>query len=142
MSFIKKQKAGFYITVLTLISMVVSMVFYLINCRTEYFSKTGVSGGIILCLIIAVVLDLAYVICSNRLGQQKCFDIFPIASGMILMIAFVLFLNERVSSIATIMSFQKSAQTMSDLSSAIVAMAACFIAALLNMMGSFFKVLK
>ena len=39
MSFIKKQSAGFYFTALSVIAAVVGMIFYLINCNTEYFRK-------------------------------------------------------------------------------------------------------
>ena len=93
-------------------------------------------------LSVAAVLEIAYIIGSGRADLKKYFDLIPIISGMILMIAFVLLLNVRVSSIATILSFQKNAQTMADLSSAIAAMAACIIAAILNMAGAFFKVSK
>ena len=58
------------------------------------------------------------------------------------MAAFALFLVARVSSIATILSFEKNAQTMSDLTSAIVGMVTCFLAAIFNIAGSFCKVVK
>ena len=117
---LKKQTAGFYISLLTVLTTVISIIFYLINCKTEYFANYG----------------------SNKKEMKKYFEIFPIIGGAVLMIAFVLFLNARVSSIATILSFQKNAQTMSDLSSAIAAMGCCFAAAVFNMIGAFFKVVK
>ena len=142
MNYIKKQAAGFYITLLTLLATVVSIISYLVNCKTQYFANLGISGGIIVLLAVAAVLEIAYIAGSGKADLKKYFELIPIISGMILMIAFVLFLNARVSSIATILSFQKNAQTMADLSSAIVAMAACIIAAILNMTGAFFKVSK
>lgn len=142
MSNIKKMAAGFYITLLTVLATVVSAIFYLVNCNTQYFANLGINGGIVVLLAVAAVLEIAYIIGSGRADLKKYFDLIPIISGMILMIAFVLLLNVRVSSIATILSFQKNAQTMADLSSAIAAMAACIIAAILNMAGAFFKVSK
>lgn len=142
MSNIKKKAAGFYITLLTVLATVVSAIFYLVNCNTQYFANLGINGGIVVLLAVAAVLEIAYIIGSGRADLKKYFDLIPIISGMILMIAFVLLLNVRVSSIATILSFQKNAQTMADLSSAIAAMAACIIAAILNMAGAFFKVSK
>ena len=142
MSNIKKKAAGFYITLLTVLATVVSAIFYLVNCNTQYFANLGINGGIVVLLAVAAVLEIAYIIGSGRANLKKYFDLIPIISGMILMIAFVLLLNVRVSSIATILSFQKNAQTMADLSSAIAAMAACIIAAILNMAGAFFKVSK
>lgn len=142
MSNIKKKAAGFYITLLTVLATVVSAIFYLVNCNTQYFANLGINGGIVVLLAVAAVLEIAYIIGSGRADLKKYFDLIPIISGIILMIAFVLLLNVRVSSIATILSFQKNAQTMADLSSAIAAMAACIIAAILNMAGAFFKVSK
>lgn len=142
MSNIKKMGAGFYITLLTVLATVVSTIFYLVNCKTQYFANIGINVGIVVLLIVAAVLEIAYIIGGSRADLKKYFDLSPIICGMILMIAFVLLLNARVSSIATILSFQKNAQTMADLSSAIVAMAACIIAAILNMAGAFFKVSK
>lgn len=139
---LKKQTAGFYISLLTVLTTVISIIFYLINCKTEYFANYGMNGWIVICLIIAAAIEVAYILGSNKKEMKKYFEIFPIIGGAVLMIAFVLFLNARVSSIATILSFQKNAQTMSDLSSAIAAMGCCFAAAVFNMIGAFFKVVK
>lgn len=142
MNFIKKQAAGAYVTVLTLISTIVSIAAYLVNCKTQYFANLGISGGIVIALLIAAVLEIIYVTGSGREDLKKYFDLIPVICGMILMIALLLLINARVASIATILSFQKNAQTMADMSSAVVAIAACAIAAVFNMIGSFFKVSK
>ena len=142
MNFLKKQAVGFYLTVLTVVLAVASVVSYLINCGTDYFSKMENHFGLVVCLLIAVVLDIIYIAGVNKKGPEKYFDAVPVVCGVLFMAAFALFLVARVSSIATILSFEKNAQTMSDLTSAIVGMVTCFLAAIFNIAGSFCKVVK
>ena len=137
MSFIKKQSVGFYFAALAVIAAVVATVFYLINCNTAYFSNLGVNAVIVGCLIVAIVLELVYIIGYNKVGVSLVMDVLPLVCGALMMVAFA-----RVNSIATILSFERNAQTMSDLSSAIIGMICCFVAILLNIIGSYFKVVK
>ena len=139
MSFIKKQSVGFYFAALAVIAAVVATVFYLINCNTAYFSNLGVIVG---CLIVAIVLELVYIIGYNKVGVSFVMDVLPLVCGALMMVAFAQFITARVNSIATILSFERNAQTMSDLSSAIIGMICCFVAILLNIIGSYFKVVK
>lgn len=74
MNFLKKQAAGFYITVLTVVLAVASVVSYLINCGTDYFSKMENHFGLVVCLLIAVVLDIIYIAGVNKKGPEKYFD--------------------------------------------------------------------
>ena len=91
---------------------------------------------------MAILLELVYIIGYNKAGASLVVDVLPVVSGALLMVAFAQFITARVNSIATILSFERNAQTMSDLSSAIVGMICCFVAILLNIIGSFFKVVK
>lgn len=143
MSFIKKQSLGFYFAALAVIAAVVATVFYLINCNTAYFSNLGVNAVIVGCLIVAIVLELVYIIGCNKVGVSFVMDVLPLVCGALMMVAFAQFITARVNnSIATILSFERNAQTMSDLSSAIIGMICCFVAILLNIIGSYFKVVK
>ena len=142
MSFIKKQSVGFYFAALAVIAAVVATVFYLINCTTAYFSNLGVNAVIVGCLIVAIVLELVYIIGYNKVGVSLVMDVLPLVCGALMMVAFAQFITARVNSIATILSFERNAQTMSDLSSAIIGMICCFVAILLNIIGSYFKVVK
>lgn len=135
MSFIKKQSVGFYFAALAVIAAVVATVFYLINCNTAYFSNLGVNAVIVGCLIVAIVLELVYIIGYNKVGVSLVMDVLPLVCGALMMVAFAQFITARVNSIATILSFERNAQTMSDLSSAIIGMICCFVAILLNYIG-------
>ena len=113
MSFIKKQSVGFYFAALAVIAAVVANVFYLINCNTAYFSNLGVNAVIVGCLIVAIVLELVYIIGYNKVGVSFVMDVLPLVCGALMMVAFAQFITARVNSIATILSFERNAQTMS-----------------------------
>ena len=82
------------------------------------------------------------VIGSNTMGQNRILDLIPVVSGVLLMVAFMLFISARVAGIASIMSFERNASTMSDMMSAVAGIVLCFLAVIFNIVGSFFKVVK
>ena len=43
MNFLKKQSAGFYLAAITTVFAIAGLVFYYINCNTDYFGNLGVS---------------------------------------------------------------------------------------------------
>ena len=133
MNFIKKQAAGFYLMLLALILGTAGIVFYVINCNTAYFSNLGISWGVVGCLVAGVVLEILFVA-----GQ----DILPILAGVLLMAGFVFFVRLRVNSIATILSFERNAQTMADLSSAIIGMGCTLAAVIMTIISSFFRTVR
>lgn len=142
MSFLKKQSIGFYLTILTVILAVVGIIAYFINCNTAYFINFGVDGRIVSFGIIAIVLHIAFILGSEVLGSRKILDILPVASTVLLVITLVLFISSRANSIAAIMTFDKNAQTMSDLSSALVGIGVYLVAVIFSIISSFFKIVK
>ena len=80
-------------------------------------------------------------------GQEKspempALDILPILAGVLLMAGFVFFVRLRVNSIATILSFERNAQTMADLSSAIIGMGCALAAVIMTIISSFFRTVR
>lgn len=142
MDFMKKQAAGFYMTLLTVILAAAGFIFYLINCHTSYFSNRGTDGKIIAFLAGAIILELLFIMGSEVTGSQRFLDILPVISCILLVLVFVAFLGSRVAGIASIMTFENNAKTMSDLSSALTGLVCCFLAMVLSMVSSFFKVVK
>lgn len=142
MSFLKKQSVGFYFIILTVILAAAGTIAYVINSGTDYFSNLGINSGIMACLIIAIILELIMVIGSNTMGQNRILDLIPVVSGVLLMVAFMLFISARVAGIASSMSFERNASTMSDMMSAVAGIVLCFLAVIFNIVGSFFKVVK
>ncbi len=142
MNALKRQSAGFYLTALTFIFAVLGLVLYLINCKTAYFTNQGIHAGIVVCLLAAAVLELVMIIGSNIKGPKNYFDLIPVICGILLIIALVIIISVRVNSIATILSFERNDQTMSDLSSAIAAMGFSLAAVIINIAAAFCKIVK
>lgn len=142
MKVIKKQAAGFYLTILAIILAGLGMVFYLINCRTDYFCNLGINGGLVLSGAAAVVLLILWLMIAQRPVQKIYFDILPVLSSVLLMIMFTIFLSVRISSAASILSFERNAQTMADLNSALAGIGCSFLALLAGLIAAFFDVVK
>ena len=138
MNFIKKQAAGFYLMLLALILGTAGIVFYVINCNTAYFSNLGISWG----LVAGVVLEILFVAGQEKSPEMPVLDILPILAGVLLMAGFVFFVRLRVNSIATILSFERNAQTMADLSSAIIGMGCTLAAVIMTIISSFFRTVR
>ena len=141
MNFIKKQAAGFYLMLLALILGTAGIVFYVINCNTAYFSNLGISWGVVGCLVAGVVLVIL-LWPDRKSPEMPVLDILPILAGVLLMAGFVFFVRLRVNSIATILSFERNAQTMADLSSAIIGMGCTLAAVIMTIISSFFRTVR
>jgi len=77
MSFLKKQSAGFFVTLLAIILAFVSVIFYLINCNTAYFATYGTDHSIVAMIIIAIVIEIAYITGSELVYSNLILDILP-----------------------------------------------------------------
>ena len=132
MNFIKKQAAGFYLMLLALILGTAGIVFYVINCNTAYFSNLGISWGVVGLFVAG----------QEKSPEMPVLDILPILAGVLLMAGFVFFVRLRVNSIATILSFERNAQTMADLSSAIIGMGCTLAAVIMTIISSFFRTVR
>lgn len=140
MNFIKKQAAGFYLMLLALILGTAGIVFYVINCNTAYFSNLGISWGVVGCLVAGVVLEILFVAGQEKSPEMPVLDILPILAGVLLMAGFVFFVRLRVN--RTILSFERNAQTMADLSSAIIGMGCTLAAVIMTIISSFFRTVR
>ena len=137
----KQNGIGFYTTGLSFVAGVVALVFYMINAKTDYFANLGVSPMIVGCTVVAVVAELVLVVLSKQ-EQPIWMDLAAVAAPVLLMVAFINLTGSRVNGIASIMTFENNAQTMSDLTSAIVSMAALLIACLIGIVSSYFNIRK
>lgn len=98
--------------------------------------------GLVVCMIVGIIFEIIYILGSEKDSTKIWLDAFPVLSGILLMVGFVIFVSLRVNSIATILSFERNAQTMSDLSSAIVGMVCCLLGVLFTIISSFFRIVK
>lgn len=137
----KQNGIGFYTTGLSFVAGVIALVFYMINAKTDYFANLGVSPVVVGCTVVAVVAQLVLLVLSKQ-EQPIWIDLAAVAAPVLLMVAFINLTGSRVSGIASIMTFENNAQTMSDLTSAIVSMAALLIACLIGIVSSYFNIRK
>lgn len=137
----KQNGIGFYATGLSFVAGVVALVFYMINAKTDYFANLGVSPVVVGCTVVAVVAQLVLLVLSKQ-EQPIWMDLAAVAAPVLLMVAFINLTGSRVNGIASIMTFENNAQTMSDLTSAIVSMAALLIACLIGIVSSYFNIRK
>lgn len=137
----KKQSAGFYLTAVSAVAALVGLIGYLVNCGTNYFVNLGIDYAVVGCAVAAVVLQAAYLLVAQK-GQKIWMDILPVAVSVLLMVAMLLMVNTRVVSIAAVMTFENNAKNMADLTSAIVGIAGCLVAAIVSIVSAFFDVSK
>ena len=142
MEFIKKQSAGFYLSVLTITLALIGTILYFGNCKTAYFSNLGINTTVVICLVIAILCEIIFLVGNEIMGSQLVLDIFPILAAVLLIIGTVTFITTRVNGIAAIMTFTNNESTMADLNHTIIAIAICFVAFLFSVVTSFFKIVK
>lgn len=142
MSFLNKQAAGFYCAALSALLAIVGLIFYLVNCKTDYFMNVGVSPVVVGCAVVAIAAEALLLLACQKAGESRALDLLAVAPAVLLMVAFVTLVGSRVASIATIMTFENNAQTMADLSSALVGIVCLLLAMLTGIIASFCKVAK
>lgn len=136
----KRAIFGSIASVVTIVAAVVGLANYIMNTNTTYFAGLGkdpvVIGG--------AVLGIAALVLWFVLGEAKASwkDIFPVAAPACLIVAALTLVNSRINGVAAIMTFENNAQNMADLQSAIIAIAALVIAAVLAAFTAFFDVKK
>lgn len=139
MDFIKRQRSGFYFAAVTAVAAVVALIFYFVNCRTSYFINLGMNPAVIIGIICAVIALVAYVFLDQK-TDLIVKDALPVISAVLLCVSLMLFIASRVNGIAAILTFTNNAQTMADLSSAIVCIILLFVAVVTNVIASYLRV--
>ena len=136
-----KKSIGFYLTILSAIAGVVGAAAYAVNCGTNYFLSLGVNPTVMGCIVVAIVLQAAYILLTWK-GHKIWSDVLAVIPPVLLIVATVTLVGVRVNGIAAIMTFESNAQNLADMSSAIVAIAAGVIATLIGVLASFFDTVK
>lgn len=135
-----KKGLGFFCSILTAVVALVGLVFYFINSNTNYFVGLGKDNIIIGGAVIGIALLCAWAFFGESTASWK--DILPVLAPACLIVSALMLVNSRINGVAAIMTFENNAQNQADLKSAIVAIAALLIAALLATITAFFEVKK
>ena len=136
-----KKSIGLYLTALSAVAGVAGAIAYGINTGTKYFINLGVNPTVMGCIVVAIVCQVAYLVLSRK-GHKPFSDVLAVLPPVLLIVAVVTLLSIRVNGFAAIMTFENNPQNMADLTSAIVAIAACLVATLVGVLASFFDVVK
>ncbi len=142
-AFFKKQGAGFYLTIATVLCIILGIIFYLAGAIGGYYDDA--SAGIIVLLILGIILAAALA------AVHEIFDLHPafmaINGGVVAMImaAFLMLVTDRVLSIGFLLgselgSENENANTCLYLS--LVAMAFMLIAVVTAIVTGFMKYKK
>ena len=134
----KKIGAGMVTTCITLILGIVGFIAYLVNTNTAYFSNLGKNPVVLCTVCIAIVALICYLVLGKESPSGT--DILPVIAPALLIIGGITLLNTRINGIAAIMTFTNNAQTMSDLSSAVVAIAAIIFAGVVGIVNAYLEV--
>lgn len=136
-----KKSIGLFLTILSAIAGIVGVAFYMVNCNTNYFGNLGVNTTVVACGIAAIVIQILYILLTGK-GYKAWHDILAVLPPVLMIVAAVTLVSTRINGIAAVMTFENNAQNMADLTSAIVGIAGCVVAALVGILASFFDTVK
>lgn len=140
MKFIKKVSLTSWFVLATLIFTLVGFISYLVNTKTTYFFTFGVSPAILTFAIIALILEIAY-IASDFFKDSKQIiiakEVVSVIIPILIICALIYLLDARIYYSATILTYEKTTQNVSDLSSALVAIGSLGLAFLMGVVSSF-----
>lgn len=140
MKFIKKVSLTSWFVLATLVFTLVGFISYLVNTKTTYFFTFGVSPAILTFAIIALILEIAY-IASDFLKDNKQIiiakEVISVVIPILIICALIYLLDARIYYSATILTYEKTKQNVSDLISALVAIGSLGLAFLMGVVSSF-----
>lgn len=136
----KKNAAGFALSILSALVGVVGVIAYFVNAKTNSFANLGISPVVMACAVVGI----AALVVRAALGKKDALwlDAMPVVSSVTLILAAVQLVGTRVNTIAAIMTFNNNANTMADLKSAIAAIAALLIAGVISIVSAYFDTSK
>ncbi|TCD54230.1 hypothetical protein EJ419_04100 [Alloscardovia theropitheci] len=146
MKFVKNQSFGFYLGILTIIAAIVGMYFYFVNSATATFGNIPLNAVTVYGGVLAIVLELFVLIAgqfkANNGWLGVLTDISCVAIAVLLVWGATVFFADRINLFAGVMTFNRNAQTLADMSSALIGIAALFGSGALAIVASFFRVSK
>ena len=131
---------GVFTTLLALIATAVGFAYYLINAGTVNFSSLGKDPVILGCLGGAIACYVIWLLAGS--DKRRILDILPFAAPVLTIYGGLVMANSRINGIASILTFTNNAQNIADMQSAVIAIAATVIAAVIGIFSAFFQVRK
>lgn len=147
MKALKNLSLGFYVGVLAFIVEVVALVFYFINQGTVTFGNlplnmVTVVGGVIALAIQLLILVLGQLRASNKTDVGVLLDLAYVVEAVLIVWGATVFFADRINLFSSVMTFNRNAQSLADMNSALYGIGAMFAAAVLVILSSFMRVSK
>ncbi|MFD0704235.1 hypothetical protein ACFQY8_00490 [Alloscardovia venturai] len=146
MKFLKNQAFGFYAEAVAIIAELVGFVFYFLNGKTATYGNLQINlvttvGGVIGILLAIFIIAASGKVSENK-GLRWVVDIAHLAVGILFTWGLAVFIADRVNLFASVLTFNKNAQTLADTQSAIYAIVALLVAVVAAVAASFTRVNK
>lgn len=147
MKALKNLSLGFYVGVLAFIVEVVALVFYFINQGTVTFGNlplnmVTVVGGVIALAVQLIILVLGQLRASNGTALGVLLDLAYVVEAVLIVWGATVFFADCINLFSSVMTFNRNAQSIADMNSALYGIAAMFAAAVLVIISSFMRVSK
>lgn len=150
LNFIKKQRVGFYGSIITCVFIIVSFALVIANGNQPYYGDTASLMGIVAMLIIALVLTIAHMIISEfdfadkRIGSILL-PLLKAVACLLIIVAGINFAGERIESFGFIFGSNLEQGNESAFiagGQAITVIEICIITWLISVVTAFFSVKK
>lgn len=147
--FFKKQGAGFYFSVLSVLVGIAAVILYVVNSGHSYFDTGTLNSLIVFLSVLAIGLEVVVIVGSEFKRANKIddivIDVLIIAVIALMTLAFMFFVNDRVYSIAIVLGSDLEAGNTSATEAiyqAIVGFVLYAVSIIFGIVAAFFNIRK
>ncbi len=97
----KKLTAGNIFSIISMIAGVAGIIIYCINAFGSYYHDFGMQVPTV--IAVAIVIELAAFFLTKKNDEKYVYDILYVVSGIVFMVAVIIFLGDRVESAGIIL---------------------------------------
>lgn len=140
MEFLKKLRAGFFISMAAVVLAVIALFIYIANGNNAYYND--LNSVVVTITIITIIVEIILIIVTSIVGEKHFLDIFYVVVPALLGIAVLLFISSRVQSAGIILGsdLEKGNLIASKaLNQAFKGVIFYFLAMIASMIGSFLR---
>ena len=116
------------------------LILYIANCNSIYFKKFGVNSKIIVFIVLALVMEitlLAIEFIKENKFKNILSDVMSIIIPIFIIMAIAYLLDARIYYVATILTYEKTNQNVSDLLPVLISIGSLLISFILSLILSF-----
>lgn len=122
-----------------------SLILYIVNCNSIYFKKFGVDIKIIIFLVLSIITEI-YLLVMTFIKNNKMInmvnELIEIAVSIFMIVSISYLLDAKIYYTATILTYEKTNQNVSDLMSALISFGSLFVAFIISTVSNFLPLKK